>query len=163
MSGVRIRPRFDLTSPLSGEEVLDRLRAHCRRDPSCTGTILNGYAILGIPEADRHYWTPRLTIELASDDDGATRIIGLFAPRPAVWTLFAAFYGFAMFLGFVGFSWGFSQWTLDMPATAMWLVPLSILLLLGAYGIALTGQRLGAEQMTRLRGYLETALNRHPD
>ena len=98
-------------------------------------------------------------LEKLTPGDGDTRIVGLFAPRPAVWTLFASFYAFTIFLAFVGFSWGFSQWSLDMAPTAMWLVPLALALLAIAYGIALTGQKLGAAQMTRLRTYLETALD----
>jgi hypothetical protein len=72
--------------------------------------------------------------------------------------MFATFYGFSVLVGVAGLILGFSQLSLGMNTYGFWLVPVSILLLASAYGIALTGQKLAYEQMLKLRSFIKKAL-----
>ncbi len=155
---LKIRPSFTIDTPLTIEEILARLKDHLNTPGAfCGGAILNDYVILHIPEDQEHFWSPRLTISLKPAGEH-TRIRGLFGPRPTVWTLFATFYLFAVFLGFVGLMWGGAQWSLGMEPQALWLVGASGVALTSAYGIALIGQKLSEEQMHVLRDFLYQAI-----
>jgi len=158
---VRIRPKFELNTSSSLEEIVNILREKLSNPNAlCTGTILNnGYFILRIPDDQSHFWSPRLTIELEKQDDNSTLVRGLFGPHPAVWMLFAGFYLFFIFVGLVGLFYGLAQWSLKMPPSALWGVPISLVLIGISYGIALIGQNLGLEQMHQLRSFLERSLN----
>ncbi|RMF55359.1 MAG: hypothetical protein D6748_15255 [Calditrichaeota bacterium] len=153
-----LRPKFIIETEVSGEEIQENLR-QLLNDPGapCVGTIANHYVILSIPEKDSHFWSPRLTLDFHSEK-GKTRIVGLFGPRPMVWTLFAGFYLAAIFLGFVGLMWGGAQWSLGMPAHALWLVAISLVALIIAYTSALIGQKLGEEQMHVLKEFFDKSL-----
>jgi hypothetical protein len=145
---------------ISPEEVLNRLRTHLEKaNAECTGTILNSYAILRVHDDQQHYWSPQLTVELEEHEKG-TLIRGLVGPRPAVWTLFASFYAFAIFGGLVGLIWGLSQWSLGITPFALWIVPVALFLVIIAYSIAYTGQKLGYEQMLLLRSFLDSSLEK---
>jgi hypothetical protein len=158
MIKIQIRPRFRLIVPYSPSDVLERLRTEIEKpDAKCAGTILTGYAIFRIHDDQQHYWSPRLTIEVSEHEHG-TLVRGLFAPRPAVWTMLASFYALTIFVGLVGLIFGLSQWSLGMSPYGLWVVPLSILLLVITYTIALTGQNLGLAQMHLLRSVLDKAL-----
>lgn len=160
MSKVQIRPRFRITVPMASEEILNRLRAYLEKPNSdCSGTILSDFAILRIPEEKQHFWSPRLTVAFEKEADG-TLLRGLFGPRPAVWTMFASFYAFTVFAALVGAIYGLSQWQLGMDAWALWIVPTALVLLVIAYAIAYTGQKLGHDEMRMLRKILEDCLEK---
>ncbi len=72
--------------------------------------------------------------------------------------MFATFYGFSLLVGIAGLVLGFSQLTLGMDTYGFWLVLVSIILLVSAYGIALTGQRLAYDQMLELLSFIKTTL-----
>ena len=158
MTQIKIRPRFRIDTGQPPEEIIERLRSQLERPQApCTGTIVNDYVILRIPEKDSHFWSPRLTVDIAREGTH-TRVRGLYGPNPVVWMMFAGVYLFAIFLGFVGLMWGGAQWSLGMEPQALWLVGISIVALLSSYGIALVGQKLSAEQMHVLREFLMEAL-----
>ena len=158
MQQVQIRPRFKISVPFTAEEVLHRLSQALKKEEArCTGSVLEGYAILNIPPLQRHYWSPRLSIQVEEDDQGA-KIRGLFGPRPTVWTLFATFYAFSIFVGLVGLVYGFSQWSLGHNPSGLWLVLVSAVLFGASYGIAFTGQQWSRDQMVTLKSFFEEAL-----
>jgi len=156
----RLRPRFRLTVPLSIGEITGLLHeAISRSDAPFTGRVLNEFAVLRILPQDQHYWSPELTLQL-HEAEGGTLIRGLFGPRPAVWTMFAAFYVFALFLSLIALLYGLSQWSLGMEPYGLWILPAPLFLVLCAYIVSQVGQRLGREQMEALYGFTEDTLQR---
>ena len=157
---LRLRPPLRLHSPLTVDEIVDRLRKQLALETtSVTATIVGGYVVLRIPEAQTHYWSPQLSLTLEAEEEGGTSLHGLFMPQPSVWTLFVWIYAVIVFGGFCGGIYGFAQRHLEQPAYALWSIPLAALLVFIVYSAASMGQHMGRDQMEELRGFLRDALD----
>lgn len=158
MNKVEIRPRFTLSVPYGKQEVIRRLKNELL-DPGseCRGNFVKPVVVIGVRDEDQHFWSPELGLEF-EEGEGETVIRCVLGPRSVVWTMFAAFYGFAVLLGVAGLILGLCQWYLGMNAFGFWFVPVSVVLLAAAYGIALTGQKLAYDQMVMLRSCLDHAI-----
>jgi hypothetical protein len=156
-----IRPRFQIDVPLPAEELLSRLVAPTRsQDAGIEGLTAGRHVEWMIPRAERHFWSPRLSLEVI-DADGAEpscRLRGLFGPRPSVWTLFAFGYGSLAFIAGIAILFGASQWWIDRTPTALWAIPICGAGALSLYAFSLFGQRLAGEEMERLRALLSETL-----
>ena len=160
MEKIRIRPRYNFTVPLKKEVVLERLRSALQNsEDRLTGKFVKPLVVISLPDEDKHFWSPELSLDLEEKDDG-TEIRCILGPHSSIWTLFATFYGFAVLVGVAGLVWGISQMTLGMSAYGFWLIPVSILLIAGAYVIALIGQRLAYDQMLQLRSFIKETLKK---
>lgn len=158
MERIRIRPRYNFTVPLGKETVLDKLRSAIG-SPSARvqGKFVKPMVVVSVLEEDRHFWSPELSLDLEQKGDG-TEVRCLLGPHSSIWTMFATFYAFAVLVGVAGLVWGFSQMAAGMSAYGFWLIPVSIVLIAGAYGIALTGQKLAYNQMLHLRAFIKETL-----
>jgi len=76
--------------------------------------------------------------------------------------MFATFYGFAVPTRVASLVLGFPHLTLDMDAYGFWLVSVSIILIAGAYGVALAAQKLAYDQMLLLRAFIKETLKKNP-
>lgn len=160
MERIRIRPRYNFTVPLKKEEVLAKLRdAIGNSQDRLKGKFVKPLVVISLPDEEKHFWSPELSLDLEEKEDG-TEIRCILGPHSSIWTMFATFYGFAILVGVAGLVWGFSQLTLGMSAYGFWLVPLSVVLIAGAYAIALTGQRLAYDQMLLLRSFIKETLKK---
>ena len=156
-----IRPRFEVTVPLSPDNVIDRLKTGLRAsNAKCRGKAILGFATLTIPEKDRHYWSPQLTlhVEQAEEEESSTLLRGLYGPAPGVWTMFVFFYAAIGFAILVVTIVGTSHWSLDQPAGILWWVPVLCVALLSLYLVSFFGQKLGHDQMETLHNFLEDCL-----
>jgi hypothetical protein len=159
MASIQLRPRFRAQTPLSLAELTSRLRTELERpDALFDGKVLKEFAVLRILAKDQHYWSPELSLQLEQLEDG-TLVRGLFGPRPAVWTMFAGFYTFTIFLSLIALLYGLSQWSLNMVPYGLWMLPVPLVLLVSAYATALVGQRLGQEQMQELHHFVDQTLD----
>lgn len=159
MITLRMRPRFTMLVACSLPDTLSRLHEKLESaDTPCLGAFFDNHAVLKIPPTAQHYWSPQLTLDFEVHASG-TLVRGLFGPRPAVWTMFMAFYAMLAFAGMIGSVFGLSQWMLDQPAPALWALPTALLLMTVIYGVALAGQHLGGPQMQTLQGVLRDALS----
>ncbi len=158
MNKVEIRPRFTLSVPFEKQEAIRRIRNELQKPGSeCKGNFVKPVVVLGVKDEDLHFWSPELGLEF-EEEEKDTLIRCVLGPRSVVWTMFAAFYAFAVLVGVAGLILGLCQWFLGMNAYGFWLVPVSVVLLAAAYGIALTGQKLAYDQMVILRRSLDNAL-----
>ena len=165
-SGLHIRPQYKKTVQGMPHEVLARIRIDLdRRNAPCEGTVSNHHALLRIPDADAHFWSPRLTVQVepAEDRPGSTHIRCMFGPSPTVWTLFIAIYAAVGFLGMVALIWGMAQRSLGMDAPILWGVPMAIVVGLSAWLTSGYGQHLGRAQMGTLKDFLDEVLDDSPN
>ena len=157
---LRLRPRFSFVAPVALDMAIERLRAALAApEAGCRGDVFRGHAVLHVPDAHQHIWSPFLSLDLEWHPDG-TQVRGLYGPKPSVWSLFVAAYAVCAFLAIVALTFGASQWSLGQAPWAFAGVPLAVLGGLVVYGLALYGQRRGREQMDTLRRVLDTALGR---
>ena len=162
MDEPRMRPVF--TVPLDDPPaLLDALKEVLERpDLRCTGTVFRKHAVLQMTEAEQHFWSPHLYLEVRerAEEAGAQEpcMHGRFAPHPHVWTLFMAIYGLLVLGAIAGAVWGLSVWMLGQPPWALLAVPASLGLIAFTYGAAFIGQGLGAQQMYELRKVVDDAV-----
>ena len=158
MNKIRIRPRYTFSVPLNKADVLEKLREALKHMPSgLEGKFVKPLVVVSVSEKNRHFWSPELSLDIEAKDNG-TEIRCTLGPRSSLWTMFATFYGFSILVGIAGLVLGFSQLTLGMNTYGFWLVPVSVILLASAYGIALTGQKLSYDQMLELRNFIKNTL-----
>ena len=152
-----MRPRFTLEVPLEADVLLERLLTP-EGSPERIEIVRAGRHLEWmIPRPARHFWSPRLSLEVVDRDEGCA-VSGLFGPRPSVWTMFAAAY---MGIGFVAVTasmFAASQWWIDQSPTALYAVPVCAIAALLLYAFSLFGQRLAHDEMQLFREALLVAL-----
>lgn len=160
MADVRMRPRFRRAVPCDPDAVLASL-AELVGDPlsAIEGRVFDSSAVLRPESSSLRFWSPQLQLSVERREAEGTLVLGLFGPHPTIWSLFVALYVAAGFLGMMGALFGYAQWILDRPATALWTVPTAGALAAMTYLVARTGRRLGSDQ-TR---FLYDAVNARMD
>lgn len=158
MSMPRIAPVFTLPVEGTDEEVCGRLRPLVQDDASpYTGNVAGHHMTLTVHEADRHFWSPWLHIEV-TERDGQTQVRGRFTPHPNIWTGFAFSYFSLITLAVFAAVWGSSQWMLEQRPTALWIALVCVVVVGLLWWSAQVGQRLAREQMHILRNAVEAVL-----
>ncbi|RKQ50816.1 hypothetical protein BXY85_1835 [Roseivirga pacifica] len=154
MSSFHIRPRFKETLHLTVAEYCEQLKQALDTTEEFSGMVSENYANIKIPLAERHFWSPQLTLSIDDEKERVT-IRGLYEPKPSVWAAF--FMGYAaigVLILFVGV-YGLSQILLDKTAPILWAIPVLAGLALVLYLVAQAGQKIGAEQMFRIHHFYE--------
>ncbi len=153
-----VLPRFEVLVGCPEPMVAANIaRCLATDDCECHGWVEIPYAELHVPDADRHFWSPRLQLTFDERADG-TLVHCTFRPEPGVWTGFVFAHSVLGTLALIGLSLGLAQWTLGQPPLALLATPLAAALSLALYVGALLGHRLGHEQMCMLRRELDRAL-----
>lgn len=158
-----MRPRFRVEAPEDAESARRRVEAALRAEGSgvCGGRV--GQRLeLTVPDEDRHYWSPHLSLVFEDREDGTSVAEGRFGPHGHVWTMFVAIYAHVVFFGVAAAMYGLSQWMAAQRPWALWGVPVAAVLWVVVYLSAFYGQGLGRDQMYRLRSFVEDALTREP-
>lgn len=157
------RPHFQFHSPLPVEEAAHHLDDLVKGEhPDYVGRMAREqrHAELRIPMADRHLWSPTLSVNLAASEEqtDGTQVTGLIAPHPNVWTAvmfcnLAFATGVLFLLTFGGVQLWLGHWPWAFVGAGVLLI-----LLVVVYLISQAGQKLGAPQAVHLRHLLEAAL-----
>lgn len=164
MDRPRARPRFSVETPLPPEAVTQRVKEHLTRDGGTVmGSTYPRTMSLTIKKEHRHFWSPHLDAQLTALPGGGTRIDGMFAPHPQLWTMFVALQLMFALLSVAAGIFLISRLTLGGDL----LLPIGLLaaMLFGggfSYGAAYVGQGFGSEQMYELRAFLDAALRESP-
>jgi len=154
----RMRPRFEVPLAAYQADILDRVRQRLAA-PDCplAGQVLDGHALIKLPNARQSLLSPVLTLEVVGRD-GQRVLIGRFSPQPNVWTGFMLVYGVLAMLGLAGLMYGFAQMTVDQTPWSMLAAPVALALIGFVYGAAFIGQGLTADQMYELRAFVDALL-----
>lgn len=156
--GPALRPRFEIDVKLGPEEVVAALQRALEHEASgVEGYARERHAQINIPDAEHHFWSPELQIEVEPLEGGA-RILGKIGPHSRVWTMFMAAHAAVAITAGFAVLFGLSQWMLGQTMTGMLAIPIALLLHAFIAGGALVGQGLGADHTFRLRAFVEDAL-----
>lgn len=171
-----MRPTFELRVPLPRDAVVQHLGALLERDEHpVRGSGVGHHLLVTVPERDRHFWSPWLSIEVHDDDDDergdapadGARVEGRFSPSPAIWTGFMMTWIALATLAFFVVVFGVAQWMMDHDPSALIFLALLAPLAVALYWSSRVGQRLAHDQMHELydtlTGALEAATDREPD
>jgi hypothetical protein len=159
MSGIELRPRFKLKTPLKREQLLEQFKHHLKNNPKgFNGTVRDYHVVINLPKADQHYWSPQLDLSI-DESESRTVVKGVMGPKPNVWTKFIFIYSALGLIATFGLMVGISQITLDQTNWGMWVFGVASLGLVAAYFIAQAGKKLGHDQMHELYNFLLDELN----
>jgi len=159
MSELALRPRFQKTLDASPQAVLDHFESFLNSDSeTAVGTIVQHHIMIRIPDADLHYWSPQLDLELEEDENNGTHIRGLVGPSSSVWTKFVFLYFAGGSAALTGAVIALSQWTLHKPMWGLWIFMLCLALLVGTYIMGQTGKRLAHDQTMQLKYFYKDCI-----
>ena len=160
MSRPRARPRFTFELPLSADDLSARVRAALTaRHELVEGSVHPRTITLWVTPGHRHFWSPHLDAQLTELSVGRTRVDGVFAPHPQIWTAFIGVQLLFVLLSIGAGIFLISQLTLGGNVLLASLTLLAMLVGGGlSYGAAYSGQGIGSEQMYELRSFLDAAL-----
>ncbi|MFZ1749088.1 MAG: hypothetical protein WAU01_02805 [Saprospiraceae bacterium] len=160
MASFRIRPKFEMTSKKSIEEIIIAVKEKLTHNTHhLHGQAMQDHITIRVNRDHRHYWSPQLSVLMQREpDDTETKIIGIYGPMPNVWTLFTVGYlaigTLATFISIIGFS----QRALGQDSGVLWVLPILILVALMMYISSQFGQKLGAAQTYAIHYFFEEAL-----
>lgn len=154
-----LRPRIKIISPLSENKVIEKFKEKLEdTENNFSGWANEGYALITLPEKEKRIWTPQLNLQIDEHSDGS-EIRGIIGPGASVWTAFAFTFSILGFIAFVALFWGLSRLSLDYSADVLWLVPITLILILGVYLLARIGQQMSHDQIRALKNFVESTLN----
>ena len=157
-----MQPTFRVEVALPPDDALEKLR-RAIRSPELTGLAESAGPCLDfkIEPEDRRVWSPHLSVQLsdAAEDQAtpATELFGRFGPRPDIWTMFMCVYFGAVFVRMVGVTFGYAQWAIGQSPWGLLGAPAGLAVVATLHALSLAGQRLGADQMRRLRSRFDRA------
>jgi len=158
MQSLKMQPTFTLDAPLSADEAVRRLR-QALTDPQLKGhAIYAGRCIdFQVEATDQRFWSPHLSVQVGDTESGS-RLYCRFSPRPEIWTMFMAIYAVVLTCVFGAMIYGYVQWFMGSAPWSLVIVPVGSLLIVGLHFASLVGQSLSSDQMERLRGRLDHAV-----
>lgn len=130
---------------------------------------------LAVPPAQRHRWSPWLTIEVCEplaampelpatvvgSDDGrptSAEVFGRFNPSPAIWTGYVLVSIALLTIGLGAAMWGVAQLMMQNPPTALWAVAACVVVFALMWSVSAAGQRLATDEMQAMKAAVEQAL-----
>lgn len=159
MARPRVRPRFELDTELSAEEVVARVQSALTRERGAiVGVFVPGRIELSPHPSKTSFWSPQLHVTLKPQPAGTT-LAARFSPHPPTWTLYVAVHAIGAFLTIFAAVFGFSQYVAGETPWALWALPISPVLAALVWALAFVGQSLSADEMYGLRRFLEEALS----
>lgn len=150
---MRVRPRFELSSALSPDEIGTRVKAQLEHESRLRGLVLPGRIELTVCAEDQHLWSPQLTVDVHQAERGS-QMRARFGPHAHVWTMYMALYGVVICFSLAALVGGSAQLTLGQTPWAFWGAAV------GAFAggliwlLAFVGQGFGGDQMYALRVFL---------
>lgn len=156
---INLRPRFRIRLDCSNQKILEAFQTA----GSCTSefvvTRVDDHVFIKIPQADQHFWTPQLDLEVVQFEEGHCTLHGLFGPKPTVWTMFM-FFHFVVAGLFTGFGiWAYTRASLDEPyIVQVFLMGLMVLVWFVLYLAGRIGKATGRDQMLLLYNFMKSTL-----
>ncbi len=161
MSSFHLRPSFSLVLDSPAEAAREGIVAQLKNDKApCDVKTFPGLVSLYIPDAETHFWSPRLSVSIDPRDEGGSLLQGTYGPDTNVWAIFVYGYLLTGSAGLFSGILGFCQWKLGYHPWALWIFAVAVVGAVGLYVFAQFGQKLGARQTILLHQMFEKAVGR---
>ncbi|MFG0264255.1 MAG: hypothetical protein ACF8AM_03775 [Rhodopirellula sp. JB055] len=181
MSPLEMQPTFSMDFPIPTDAMVAGVRTAIAKLGPDTRAVAAGKCLeIAPPRDETRFWSPHLSVQFSDvqrdsaqnavapsadqnpesghANDVDCQLFGRFSPRPEIWT-FCMFLYFAMALVLCcGLLVAYVQWSLGASMTALWSVPISLLVIAGLHTASLIGQGLSRHQMIELRQQLDQIL-----
>lgn len=154
-----IRPRFELRIEVAPDLALSHIFEKSKKDSSIVSTKSNHYIFLKIPDHQRHYWSPELSVRIEKSEFSEEVFAHcLLGPKPSVWLLFTFFYGFIAILSTIGGIFSLVKYQQDDDLSLIWIIPLGVVLCISIFLTSKLGQNKSRDQMLHLVSFLYHSL-----
>ncbi|MBO6516154.1 MAG: hypothetical protein JJ975_06360 [Bacteroidia bacterium] len=155
---LEIRPRFRKLSPEQMDWLLARLQELINEETDqIKGEIVGHHATIRIPEEQRHFWSPQLSLNFEQRQDG-TQIRGLYGPRPDVWLMFMFVYFLLGFAALVLLIVGLSRYNLGLSSYFLWIVPFILGGIVTLWLGGKAGKKIGHSQIYQIHNLIKPNL-----
>ena len=154
----KIRPRFNLQTPVKKEEVMDLIHSFGKGDDSIIVYKYSRFIRLSIPQKDRHTWSPVLNLSFDQEED-RTYIRCLIGPSETVWQSIMLFYIAFSLLGFFGSMFALVKVQTSGEYGYLTIIPVSIAILASIFLISQSGKIKAHTQMLHLLRYLRKSVD----
>ncbi len=160
MASFRVRPKFEMTSSKTVEDIIVLIKEKLTTNiHHLHGQAMQDHITIRVNKSHRHYWSPQLSVLMYREpEDTETRIIGVYGPMPNVWTLFMLIYlsigVLSIFIAIIGFS----QQALGHDSSILYSLPVLAIIALGMYIFSQMGQKLAAAQTYAIHYFFEEAI-----
>ncbi len=157
VNDIVLRPRFQMETEWDKNVIIKAFKDQIRRPFKIKNS--GDHVFIRFNEEHTNFWSPQLHLEVVEEDDGKSKIYGLFGPSPTLWTFFM-FLHFGIATIFIIFGiWGYSNWSLQQPyALQIAVCIFMIILWFGLYLFGRLGKSQGREQMHQLNNFMEITL-----
>jgi len=154
MSEVQLKLRFQITSPLQKEELVNLLKCRMTKNlEEIHGPVLRDHATINLPIKQQSICSPQLSLDFNQEESG-TVIKGAFGPKPSIWLFFMFVYIVCGFVITFGGIIGISQLSMDKATIALYPIPFCLLISAGVYYASVYGKRKSRPQMVDLMNYI---------
>lgn len=154
-----LRPRFSIHCEGKRADVLKKVLSNLEKSNSNYRIkVAKSHVFIDVSEKDSYFWSPQLHFQVV-EENGMTKIKGLFGPKPQIWTLFM-FVHFGIATAFIGFTMLFyvrNRFDGSVVFPVVMLVTLPILWFL-LYFLGQLGKQKGKQQMDGLKEFLKSIL-----
>lgn len=157
MKTLILGPTFTAATGAAPTDAADILGAWLA-NPACpfTGERTGQHFQIAMRPAERHRWSPWLTLEVCDLKDRArAEVFGRFNPSPAIWTGYILASLALLTTAFGALVWGAAQLLMHKPPHALWVIPVCFGVLIAMWLLSAAGQRLAADDMARMRAAVE--------
>jgi len=159
MSNLKIRPRFNLETKLSDDEVKSRIFSYFENpDVKCNADFLGSNVVIELPISERNFWTPQLSLSIY-EEDSITKIRGSFGPASSPWLIYLLVYSALGIMALAIGIYGGTRLQLGKEAEILWALPIIFIAAIIMYLVSLFGQKKSRFQMQFLKEDFEAALD----
>lgn len=158
-SGFQIRPRFEISSPMSSQEIFDRSKEALQHpDNPYIGQAREGFVTIYPNSDDHHVWSPHLSVSIEEEGDGSL-LRGHYGPSPIIWTLYVLIYSVIALLTLIVTVIGVSHLTMGESASILWTIPVLVLIFGSLYFVSSIGQKKGHDQLMDIHHLFEDIID----
>ena len=152
-----LRPRFQIQLEQTKEKALQTFDNVDY--PPFTVKRMDDHVFIKFNNEHIHFWSPQLHLELIENEEGGSKLYGLFGPNPTLWTFFM-FLHFGVATIFIGLGvWAYSSASLERPyGLQIGLMVFMVLLWFVLYAFGRAGRSKGKPQMHELHNFMNQRL-----
>lgn len=154
------RPRFKFESPMTGDEVTQRISERLKQHNPRSLWLKNAHyhITLSFQRRTSEAWTPQMDITFETLGQGRTMVRCLIGPVPNIWMFFAGGYLILTLLGLTGITLGVAQHLVGNTPWGYYMAPFALIGLGILIYLERTGRQRAQGDMRYLKQYVDGAL-----
>lgn len=152
-NSIVLRPRFQLLLKENPPPILELFKNIS--EPPFIVKISDHHVFIKFDKTASNFWSPQLQVEIVDEEEGQSKLYGLFGPNPTLWTFFMFIHFVVATLFILLGTLAYSNHLLNKPyGLEIGLMVFMIIIWIGLYFFGRNGKRKGRPQMQELNDFL---------